>query len=408
MKRTVEILAPAGDMICLQAALNAGADAVYFGLDDFNMRQMAVNAFNFENLPEVSRRCRERGVKLYLTLNTVVFEDELARVAEFAEQAKPFVDAVIAADWGVIGICRKAGIPFHVSTQMSCANSAAAEFLKSQGASRVVLARECTLEELGRIARKTDIELEVFVHGAVCVAVSGRCFLSHHAYGQSSNRGECFQPCRREYHIREVREGDDADAEFIVGRDYVLSAKDLCSLPFLDKIIAAGACSLKIEGRARNADYVKAVVEAYREARDAVLDGTFSEELAQRLVVKCEQVYHRPFAEGLFHGRPGADQFTQTDENAALEKKKHLGIVANYYAKAGIAHVQIQDNGVKPGDRLSFQGGETGVVYVTADEIRQDERILAVAGKGEWFTVKCPERVRTGDKVFLVVKSENV
>ena len=203
MKRP-EILAPAGDMTCLQAALDAGADAVYVGLDGFNMRARSGVNFDRGTLPEAARRCRARGVKLYLTLNAIVFESELAAVEEMVAFAKPLVDAFIVADWGVVEICRRLGATFHISTQMSCSNSSAARFMKAQGAARVVLARECTLAEAAEISRTAGVETEAFVHGAQCIAISGRCLLSHEAYGCSANRGECHQPCRRRFLIKAI------------------------------------------------------------------------------------------------------------------------------------------------------------------------------------------------------------
>ena len=260
MRNVPEILAPAGSMTALQAALDAGADAVYLGLDAFNMRARASANFTRDELPEAARRCRVQGVKLYLTLNSIVFEDELAAVEDMIRFVQPHVDALIVSDWGVIALCRRHGLPFHVSTQMSCSNSAAARFLKEQGASRIVLARECTLKEVARIVREADIEIETFVHGAQCVAESGRCLLSHDAYGCSANRGECHQPCRRRFLVKAIdrftdADGNplhDADAAFEVTPHTVLSAKDLCSLPFIDQLMAAGIASFKIEGRARN------------------------------------------------------------------------------------------------------------------------------------------------------------
>ena len=209
--RRPEILAPAGSMTALQAALDAGADAVYLGLDAFNMRARASANFTRDELPEAARRCRVQGVKLYLTLNSIVFEDELAAVEEMIRFVQPHVDALIVSDWGVIALCRRHGLPFHVSTQMSCSNSAAARLLKEQGASRIVLARECTLKEVARIIREVDIEIETFVHGAQCVAESGRCLLSHDAYGCSANRGECHQPCRRRFLVKAIDRFTDAD-----------------------------------------------------------------------------------------------------------------------------------------------------------------------------------------------------
>ncbi len=400
-----EILAPAGDMTCLQAALDAGADAVYLGLGELNMRQMATRNFSRETLPEASARCRARGVRLYLTLNSLLYEGEVPQAEAILRFAKPYVDAVIVADWAVVALCKRLAIPFHISTQLSCANAEAARFLKEQGAVRVVLARECTLEEVASIARTVDIEVEAFVHGAVCVAVSGRCLLSHEAYGCSSNRGECHQPCRREFLIREVREGAGADAEFRVTPHTVLSARDLCSLPFVDRLMAAGIASFKIEGRARNPEYVKAVVSAYREAVDAVTVGTFTPMLADALVARCARVYHREFGCGLYYGRPGVGQFTDTDENQATEKKLYVGVVLNYYPQAKVVQVLIHDRPLAVGDAVSIHGPTSGVVDLRVTALRQDDRVLERAERGEWVTFPCAERVRVNDKVYRRVLS---
>jgi len=397
-----EILAPAGDMTCLQAALDAGADAVYLGLDTLNMRQMATRNFTRESLPEASRRCRERGIPLYLTLNTLLFENELVELEDTLRFAKRFIDAAIVADWATIEACKRWAIPFHISTQMSCSNSAAARFLKAQGASRVVLARECSLEEVAAIVKSVDIEVETFVHGAICVAVSGRCLLSHDAYGCSSNRGECHQPCRREFLIREVRDGENANAAFTITPHTVLSARDLCSLPFVDKLMAAGIASFKIEGRARNPEYVKAVVTAYREAINAVVKGTFTVDFAEHLATDCAKVYHREFGCGLYHGRPGANQFTDTDVNQATTRKLHVGIVMNYYPKSRVAQIAIQDQPITLGDSLSIHGSTTGIVELTVTDLRRDAEICTCARRGTWITLPCEQRVRVNDKVFIV------
>ena len=405
----LEILAPAGDMTCLQAALDAGADAVYLGLDGFNMRARSGVNFTRETLPEASRRCRARGVKLYLTLNSIVFEGELTAVEEIIVFAKPFVDAFIVADWGVIALCQKHGAAFHVSTQMSCSNSLAARFLKEQGAARVVLARECTLAEAREIVRTAGVEIEAFVHGAQCIAESGRCLLSHEAYGCSANRGECHQPCRRRFLIKAVdrytdKDGNpihDADAEFEVTPHTVLSAKDLCSLPFIDKLVESGIASFKIEGRARKPEYVHTVVRAYRTAVDAVLAGTFTPELADRLVEETKTVFHRELGTGLFFGRPGVDQYTDHEDSLATSVKRHSGIVIDYFLKAGIVQVQIQDHPLAVGDHVQVHGSTTGVVEVIIESLRRDDEILQCAERGNWVTFPCP-RVRVGDKVFFM------
>lgn len=398
---SVELLAPAGDMTCLQAALDAGADAVYLGLQTLNMRQLATRNFTRETLPEASARCRARHVKLYLTLNSILYEPELPELVETLRSAQPYIDAAIVADWAAVQTCKQLGIPFHISTQMSCSNSIAARFFVEQGASRIVMARECSLDEVTVIA-KSGIAIETFVHGAICVAVAGRCLLSHEAYGCSSSRGQCHQPCRREFLIKEIREGENANAEFIVQSHTVLSARDLCSLPFMDKLMAAGIVSFKIEGRARNPEYVKTVVTAYRHAIQAVENGSFNASLADALMADCAKVYHREFSVGLFHGRPGAQQFTNTDANQATTKKLYVGLVQNYYAKAKAAQILIHDQAIAVGDTLSIHGETTGVVDVRVTDLRRDEEVCTRAERGTWITFPCAERVRTNDKVYRV------
>ena len=413
-----EILAPAGDMTCLQAAIDAGADAVYFGLGEFNMRQRAGINFQVGDLPEIARRCRaaKRGeVKRYLTLNSIMFEGEMEKVEGLILAARPHVDAFIVADWGVVALCRRLGVRFHVSTQMSISNSQAVRFLKEQGASRVVLARECTLAEVERIVAAGGLEVECFVHGAQCVAESGRCMMSHDAYGCSANRGECRQPCRRMYLVKAVdlySDGDgkpvhDSSTEFLVAPHTVMSARDLCSLPFIDRLMAAGIASFKIEGRARNAEYVMTVVGAYREAVDAVLAGTYTQALAERLVERTRRFYHREYSCGLYFGRPGADQFTDTPNSSALEVKRHAGVVIDYFLKAGIAQVKIQDAALRVGDLVQVQGPTTGVREFRIESLRRDDEVPAVAEKGTWVTFPAP-RCRVGDKVFRIDGKERL
>ena len=410
MKRP-EILAPAGDFTCLQAALDAGADAVYFGLGTFNMRARSGVNFREDDLPEISRRCRGKGVWAYLALNAIMFEGETQSVERTILAAKPYVDAFIVSDWGVIGLCRKHGAAFHVSTQMSTSNSAAVRFLGSQGAERVVLARECTLAEVAEIIRRVpEVEVECFVHGAQCVAESGRCFMSHVAFGKSACRGECVQPCRRRFKVTAVDMYADADgnpvhadarAVYEVASRTVLSARDLCSIGFIDRLVAAGIASFKIEGRARNANYVKTCVKAYREAVDAALAGAYSQALAARLRAKLETVFHREFSDGMFYGRPGAEQFTDSEDSLATTVKRHVGVVIDYYTKAGIAQVKVQDHAIRAGDSLQIHGATTGVVELTLGEMRRDDERPEVAERGTWVTFPAP-RCRVGDKVFFV------
>ena len=408
--RKPEILSPAGDFTCLQAALDAGADAVYFGLGTFNMRARSGVNFKEEDLPEIARRCRERGVKAYLALNAIMFEGEKDAVERTIVAAKPYVDAFIVSDWGVISLCRKHGAVFHVSTQMSTSNSEAVRFLASQGATRVVLARECTLAEVKLItAEVPSVEIECFVHGAQCVAESGRCFMSHEAFGKSACRGECNQPCRRRFLVKAVDffeddEGNpihESDTEFVVEPHTVMSARDLCSLGFVDRLMDAGIASFKIEGRARNAEYVKVVTAAYRRAVDAVADGTYSDALKEELSESVKTVFHREFSTGLYFGRPGANQFTDSENSLATTVKRHIGIVIDYFIKAGIAQVKVQDHDLCVGDTVQIHGPTTGVVELTVGELRRDEEVLEKAERGTWATMKTP-RCRVGDKVFFI------
>jgi len=396
MPRRPELLAPAGDMTCLQAALDAGA--VYLGLDRFNMRGDAARNFTLAELPEARRRCQAAGVRLYLTLNCIVYEDELADLDALVAAARPHVDAAIVADWAVIAACTRHGLSFHVSTQMSVSNSAAARRLRELGATRIVLARECTLAEVAAIRRAADVELEAFVHGAMCVAVSGRCLLSHEAYGFSGQRGACRQPCRREYRIEEV---DDGGASFRVGQGYVLSPRDLCSLPFLGELVAAGVDAFKIEGRGRNPEYVHTVVGAYREALDALAAGTFDAARIEALVSRCRRVFNRDFSTGLYFGRPGAGDLTAGDGSHATQRKAYVGRVRNYYTAAGVVDIGVLDQAVRRGDTLCIQGPTTGVVMVEAGELHRDAVRLDEAADG-WFTVKCPTRVRHNDDVYVL------
>ena len=403
-----EILAPAGDFTSLQAPLHAGADAVYFGLGAINMRARSGVNFKVEDLPEIARRCG--AVKRYLTLHAIMCEEEAGAVERAIVVARPRVDALIVADWGVAELCRRHGVAFHFSTQMSTSNSAAVKFLASQGASRVVLARECTLSEVKRIVeRSRPCEIECFVHGAQCVAESGRCFMSHDVFGKSACRGECNQPCRRRFVIKAVDlyENDrgepvhEGKTEFVVEPHTVLSARDLCSLGFVDRLMDAGIASFKIEGRARNAEYVETTVTCCRRAVDAVLAGAYTPELVAELTAEVKKVFHREFSDGLYFGRPGANQFADSEDSLARTVKRHVGVVLDYYLKARIAQVKIQDHPISVGDTLQIHGPTTGVQELVVEGLRRDEEVLTTGEKGTWVTMRAP-RCRVGDKVFFI------
>lgn len=415
MKKTLpELLAPAGNWLNLAAALDAGADAVYFGVAGFNMRAGAKN-FSVRELPKVVARCHERGVRAYLTANTLIYEAELRRVRALLTAAhKAGVDGVIASDWAVISMARELGLEVHASTQMSVGNSAAIVALHALGLRRFVLARECSLADIRRIKRELRarlgrraaeaVQIEVFAHGAMCVSVSGRCFLSEHSTGKSANRGACTQPCRREYAIR----SDDADLEWTVGRDYVLSPKDLCTLPLIEQLVGAGVDCLKIEGRLRSPEYVSTVVSAYRRALDFLGRergrAGWRERLAELktgLLAEVGRVYNRGFSTGFYHGKP-IDEWTHASGNVATQRRHFVGRVLNYYRKAGVAYVEVLDAGFAAGDELIFEGPTTGFFRQVAASLRLEEQVLERAGAGQKITLPVGRQVRAGDKVYLL------
>ncbi len=396
-----ELLAPAGNFLCLTAAIQGGCDAVYFGVDQFNMRAGGAVNFSVEDVGRIRAMCLNHGIKAYLAMNCIVFEEELEAVDQVLAEVAGQVDAVICSDAAVMQLCRKRGVPFHISTQVSISNSSAAAFYRDLGAERIVLARECSLEDIRRIKDATGIQIEAFVHGAMCVSVSGRCYLSQEVFGRSGNRGRCLQNCRREYLIKEVEEGH----EFVIGQDYVMSAKDLCTIPFIEKVLEAGVDSLKIEGRSRNAEYVRTVVECYRRAVDACLAGEMDTELKASLLERLGTVYNREFSSGFYFGRP-VGEFTRGRGSMASLRKEVVGVVTNYYKKPHVAEIRVDSNLFGRGDSLMVQGETTGVVTFTADQICQDEVPVDRVRRG-LVTVKLESRVRANDKVYILVPSGN-
>ncbi len=396
----VELLSPVADRIMLKAAIDAGANSVYFGLKNLNMRATAAN-FSLEELPEIVKQCHASKVKAFLTLNTIIYNNELEEIKKIIKSAKEAgVDAIICWDLAVIQECKKQKIPFHVSTQASIANSESAKFYKQLGAERIVLARECTLEQIKEIKKNADVEIETFVHGAMCVSVSGRCFMSHHIFKKSANRGECLQPCRREYKIV-----DEENNELIIGNDYVLSPKDLCALPFIDKLIEAGITAFKIEGRARSPEYVKTVTECYRQAIDAHKEGKFTKELAEKLVEKLKTVYNRGFSTGFYLGMPTGEDFTDAHGTKATQVKQYIGYVIDFYKKQGVAAIKLEAGGLKVGDRIMIQGQKTGVQEQTVESMEISNKPVKEAGKG-LVGLKLNFEARENDPVFLIVDNK--
>ncbi|MDD3146356.1 MAG: U32 family peptidase [Candidatus Riflebacteria bacterium] len=410
-----ELMAPAGDMISLRSALDAGADAIYFGVVSMNMRASARN-FAVEDMKEIARITHDSGAKAYLALNTIVFDRELELAEKIvAAAAEASIDAIICWDFAILELALKHKISPFISTQMSVANSASLLFLNRQfGIKRFVLARECTLEEIVSIRKQImllageqagSIELEVFAHGAMCVSVSGRCFMSQFQFDGSANRGECRQPCRREYLIKDIRDGK----EFLLGQDYVMSPKDLCSLPFLDKILAAGIDSLKIEGRGRSPEYVSVVTACYRQFIDFYYHekeaAGFDDRLAAlktELMGRLDSVFHRGFSDGFFFGRQISD-WTGGNGSKATHRKVHVGTVTNFFKKVMVAEIRVEGSGFACGDELMFQGATTGVVSMKVESIEEAFKPVQIAGKDSLVGVKLPGVVRENDQVYKMV-----
>ncbi len=397
-KHIPELLAPAGDSQSLVTAVKAGCDAVYVGGKSFSMRGAPVN-FTVAGIRKAAGFCHDNGVSLYVTVNTIIYDKELAAMGRFLDGIAGLVDAVICWDPGVIVGCVQRGIPFHVSTQASVANSASASYYKQLGASRIVLARECTLTDIKRISKNVGIELEVFAHGAMCVSESGRCFLSQSTYGKSGNRGECLQNCRRPYRV--ICQDGPGDYEVFPGDNHVFSAKDLCTLLFIEKLLESGVASLKIEGRNRPPEYVDTVIRAYRTAIDAWRDHALTDDLKRRLVEDCRKVFNRDFSAGFYLGRP-ITEFTEVENNAATERKSLIGKVLNYYKKSGVAHISLLADTVKEDDCVIIIGPTTGLVRATVEAPRIEPPVTI--NEPSTATFKVPAQVRPNDIVYKLTR----
>lgn len=410
-------MAPAGDFVCLSAALQNRADAVYFGLKGSNMRAGARN-FELADLPRIAEECRAANAKAYLTLNNIYFDAETKTLDNQIAAAKDAgIDAIIAWDFAAIERAVAAGVEVFLSTQASVANSdALCAYFKRFGIKRFVLARECTLDDIAAIKNATatklgakdakQISIEVFGHGAMCVSISGRCFMSQYYGGKSANKGECLQPCRREYTIKEERDGG---AEFRIGDGYVLSPKDLCTLPFVEKIFDAGADSLKIEGRNRNAQYVSTTVKAYVAARDFWLENSglkdFDEKfvaLKKKLLPALGENFNRGFSAGFYMGKPLGDWTSKG--NLASVKKTILGRVTNYLSRAGVAEIVVDDNSAKIGDKICIEGNSTGYLEFEIASVQIENSPVQEIVKGQKAAIKVPAKVRPNDRIYLLLK----
>ena len=410
--KNLEIMAPAGNFECLHAAIQGGADSVYFGVDRLNMRSHSANNFRMEDLPEICGICREHGIKSYLTLNIVLYQEDLEDMRKTLDAAKSAgITAVIASDMAAIMYARSIGIEVHISTQLSISNAEALKFYAGY-ADVIVLARELNLHQVREIKSIIDsedikgpsgrrVEIEMFAHGALCMAISGKCYLSLHEYGASANRGACYQICRRGYEVTDLETGN----KLVVDNKYIMSPKDLCTIEFMDKIIDAGVTVFKIEGRARSAEYVKRTASCYRRAADAVCNGTYTPELAAELKQELAEVFNRGFWDGYYQGaRLG--QWSDVYGSKATRKKVYSGKITNWFARSGVAEILIESAELKVGDKILIIGPSTGVIETEAREIRVDLKPVEKAGKGTFCSIPVDlsgktDKLRRSDKVYI-------
>ena len=404
-RKELEIMAPAGNFECLMAAIEGGADSVYFGVGHLNMRSHSANNFSPEDLPEVTRICREYGVKSYLTLNITLYDGELSEAYAALDAAKAAgVDAIIASDMAAILYCRKIGLEVHISTQLSVSNLEALRFY-AQFADVVVLARELHLDQVKAISDAIErenitgpsgqnIRIEMFAHGAMCMAISGKCYLSLDAYGKSANRGGCYQICRRGYEVKDVETGHT----LLVDNKYIMSPKDLCTIGFLDRIVASGVKVFKIEGRARSAEYVRRCAHCYREAADAICDGTYTAALAARLRTELSEVFNRGFWDGYYQGQK-LGEWSAVYGSQATRRKEYVGKVTNWFNKIGVAEVLVESGAIRTGDDALIIGPTTGIVEFRVEDLRVEMKAAEVAEKGVYCSIAVPVGDMPEDKV---------
>ncbi|MBS1558529.1 MAG: U32 family peptidase [Bacteroidetes bacterium] len=411
MKNKVEIMAPAGGFDSLMAAIQGGAHSVYFGVEQLNMRARATMNFSLEDVPEVARICKEHHLRSYITLNTIVYDHDLSLIKTIVNAAKEAgITAIIAADQAVIAYARSVNMEVHISTQVNVTNIETVKFY-ALFADTIVLARELSLMQVKKItdAIKAEqikgpsgrlIEIELFVHGALCMAVSGKCYLSLHTHNASANRGACIQNCRRTYQVTDREEGH----ELAIENEYIMSAQDLCTIDFIDQVLDAGVHVLKIEGRGKGPEYVKTVTQCYREATDAFFNGTYTPEKAKAWKEKMENVYNRGFWSGYYLGQK-LGEWTNTHGSKAKLKKIYLGKGSKYFSKLGVAEFYIETHTLKVGDRILITGHTTGAIETTVDELHTATGPVTEAIKGDLCSVKLDTPIRKSDKLYKLVST---
>lgn len=407
-------MSPVGSHESLMAAIQGGADAVYFGVGKLNMRSRSSKTFSLEDLEQITAICQDHGVKSYLTVNTIVYDHEMEEMRLTVDRAKEAgVSAIIASDMAVMQYARSQGVRVHISTQCNITNLEAVRFY-SQFGDVMVLARELTLEQVYFIFQRIDkedirgpsgelVKLEVFVHGALCMAVSGKCYLSLDNMNYSANRGQCLQLCRRSYLVTDKEEGYELE----VDHAYIMSPRDLCTIGFLDKIMRAGVEVFKIEGRGRGPDYVKTVTQCYREAVTAIQEGSFSQEKIDGWLERLRAVFNRGFWDGYYLGRT-MGEWSERYGSQATRQKQYIGKVTNFFSRLQVAEVTMETHALAEGETVMITGPTTGVVEFVPPEIWVDDQAASITRKGDRCSVKVPEEVRRGDKVYKVIIKEEM
>lgn len=415
MKREdFEIMAPVGSRESLMAALKAGADSVYFGIGALNMRSHSANHFTIDDLHEIAAICNEHGVKTYLTINTIIYDEDLQDMRAMVDAAaEARISAIIAADVAVMNYCRAKNVEVHLSTQLNISNVEALKFYAGF-ADVVVLARELNMDQVANIHKAIVeqqikgpggelVRIEMFCHGALCMAVSGKCYLSLHANNRSANRGQCTQLCRRSYTVTD----NDTDEQLEVDNKYIMSPKDLKTLRFMDKMMESGVRVFKIEGRARGPEYVYTVVQCYKEAIDAVLNGTLTETLKDELDNRLATVFNRGFWDGYYLGQK-LGEWNKNYGSMATERKVYVGKGIKYFSKLGVAEFAVEAAEFQVGDKMMITGPTTGIVYTEAVEIHGDNGAIPTAQKGMRVAIAVPEKVRPSDKLYKIIPAKNV
>ncbi len=405
-----EIMAPAGSRESLMAAIHAGADSIYFGIENLNMRARSASAFTIHDLREIAAICNEHGVKSYLTVNTIIYDEDICLMQKIVDAAKEAgISAVIAADVAVLEYCNRIGQEVHLSTQLNISNSEALKFY-ARFADVVVLARELNLDQVSEIYRTIQkenicgprgeqVRIEMFCHGALCMAVSGKCYLSLDNLNHSANRGACMQVCRRSYIVHDK----ESDIELEVDNKYIMSPKDLKTIRFMDKMMEAGVRVFKIEGRARGPEYVHTVVSCYKEAIQSYLDGTLTEEKKDAWDERLKTVFNRGFWDGYYLGQR-LGEWSKTYGSEATERKVYVGKGIKYFSNIGVAEFLIEASEISVGDKLLITGPTTGAIFIDLDEIRYDLKPVQTAHKGEHISIKVPSKVRPSDKLYKLEK----